>query len=1369
MADSGSGSPGSYGESTIVGTSGGARVLVPRHPLPQYSSSGSSPDLSPDLSPVLSPSPNLSPSMEPGRSPTGENPSEAEDTSLAEEDASSISGESPLVEIFGDYSLNNKGAMVVSESEAPEHRTSQRDNRQDSDFATAEGMSNQGDGDNADDNADANADDDADISTEEENNHSLVAVKADDDDGESESSSDDEGDRGKLITRFPPPADLQQVQELEGEEAVVARREDLYIAKFPVGHIARRARTDKLCYIPPDRMAEKHWLMHQTSITDPPSDGMLEEIREGGEMDNYLQLAGRAAIDTYERVLWHYDKAMETKLQAVDALMLAHKQIRHDRVEQRAYDELFTLIAKSESVQEIHKVLAETLLANSKLRDQNDMLREGLDPSTAEFLEPLQTASTSLVPGVSRQIEGAEASKGVIKAEKADPLVVLQRQHEGLQQRYKELQAANRPAELTIKIQNNAITELNDRIIQYQKECWSLETEKKALREELELRDELDMLREGGGNEADNGNNNGNNNETATDFGLTDATLKTVRNKLWGLEQRAIQAETKQAKLEKENKTLQKTLADEQTYIEHIEEVGRQYEERIRKYARLIKELRAKTEIPFAKQYSHFLKSVQDAVDVAKRPQKAAGEQTELERAISSLKRNYSQLEKHLPPMKTVGCILYKRQKLELHIIKREARGLLARMAKMDALSRWPVAKAPEYLERSRRIQHENIALKNQIADLKQKVNDCERKMRDFATTQKTASPLKNRVRELEKADAEQRKALEKYQEITSRIPPDAVIAFTDEQLQQLVEYLPTVTAYYDADGELEAAIDRAKDILPSNNPVFNVMLENLVKAFSEQAWRQDMANADMLRTRERIDHVTTQENKISQEKGHLLAEHFELDKERAKAKAAANARQAEIDKADRELRQQQEEAARRMEETTKEIADQLAAAVKLKDELKMAIREKKDSVVADIEARQRRAEEEMNKMQAKLAQQRADNEKAAKQIAANKEKFVQEKEAEQVEIARWVQKQKELDQKKDDLLTREKELAQELSELQKARLKYRTAITRLRVNKANMVASFAAQMAEERRATDRATAEELKHLRARLERESRPSAACFCSLLKFFLPDVYRAIIGPEPIPRRVRTALGSQPKSQAPRARDPIQTEQDANPPPDDDDDEDDQPQPDPTTTHGHGHGHASLADPWPYICQVLTSAIWLIFLLLLYTRNMTNLCLFSATIIFGVPLHLLRLLGFYLVKAYRRTLSSLPRPLRNILTPVTTSRPRPEFWLAQPPAAADLVGLLIAMGLGLTILAAQAVSVERRIWLGMNGWRSAYVRDIADEAPYPGWWPVEVDFRLAFEPLLGPLLELAHAVLFEMSKGSEWRAAWGGWAVEWLREWQ
>ncbi|KAK4453504.1 hypothetical protein QBC34DRAFT_395843 [Podospora aff. communis PSN243] len=90
-------------------------------------------------------------------------------------------------------------------------------------------------------------------------------------------------------------------------------------------------------------------------------------------------------------------------------------------------------------------------------------------------------------------------------------------------------------------------------------------------------------------------------------------------------------------------------------------------------------------------------------------------------------------------------------------------------------------------------------------------------------------------------------------------------------------------------------------------------------------------------------------------------------------------------------------------------------------------------------------------------------------------------------------------------------------------------------------------------------------------------------------------------------------------------------------------------------------------------------------------------------------------------------------------------------------------------LSLLAAQAVRVERRIWLGRNNWRMAYIRDIETMVPYPQWWPAEVDFRLAVEPLLGPLVELAYEMLFEVQKGVRWGGFWGVRALKTLEGWR
>jgi hypothetical protein len=140
-----------------------------------------------------------------------------------------------------------------------------------------------------------------------------------------------------------------------------------------------------------------------------------------------------------------------------------------------------------------------------------------------------------------------------------------------------------------------------------------------------------------------------------------------------------------------------------------------------------------------------------------------------------------------------------------------------------------------------------------------------------------------------------------------------------------------------------------------------------------------------------------------------------------------------------------------------------------------------------------------------------------------------------------------------------------------------------------------------------------------------------------------------------------------------------------------------------------------------------------------------------------------------SYRRIRSSLPDPLRRVLPLPAPRREPPVFWLLETPSASAIVGIVIMSFFALSLLAAQAVRVERRIWQGRNDWKGAYISDIEAMVPYPQWWPVEVDFRLAVEPLLGPLVELAYVTLFEAHKGGTWGQTLGGRALETLEGWR
>ncbi|KAK0749430.1 hypothetical protein B0T18DRAFT_406667 [Schizothecium vesticola] len=242
-------------------------------------------------------------------------------------------------------------------------------------------------------------------------------------------------------------------------------------------------------------------------------------------------------------------------------------------------------------------------------------------------------------------------------------------------------------------------------------------------------------------------------------------------------------------------------------------------------------------------------------------------------------------------------------------------------------------------------------------------------------------------------------------------------------------------------------------------------------------------------------------------------------------------------------------------------------------------------------------------------------------------------------------------------------------------------------------------------------------HVRQQIERLGHE--ICFCSLLQFFFPEVYDATVNGGCCGMREEHPVADWPGR-------PVSDRQAAN-----------AAGGATSVCHGHhGHGHISAAGaPWMFLCQVLTSSVWFVFLVILQTHNLRRLLWFNLSLFVGIPLYLGRLALFGISMAWMGL--HLPFRLASKPTP-------PKLWLVQRPSAAALVGVLLTTGLVLTFLSAEAVRQERMIWLRANSWRT-YLVEIQETAPYWGGWPLEVDMRLAYEPMLKWLFDGLKELLF------------------------
>ncbi|KAK0729822.1 hypothetical protein B0H67DRAFT_547900 [Lasiosphaeris hirsuta] len=323
-------------------------------------------------------------------------------------------------------------------------------------------------------------------------------------------------------------------------------------------------------------------------------------------------------------------------------------------------------------------------------------------------------------------------------------------------------------------------------------------------------------------------------------------------------------------------------------------------------------------------------------------------------------------------------------------------------------------------------------------------------------------------------------------------------------------------------------------------------------------------------------------------------------------------------------------------------------------------------------------------------------------------------------------------------------------------------------------------EVARSQHLAERGTVEALLALQEQHRAENRGTKACFCSLLQFFLPAVYYNMVHggccAGTVPQQLDEEVPVPPVGQGLD----IQTE-DAHVGDTQDgtigtaaEYGDGQATPTPRTMRSqppstfvyqpgcvshHGHGHLPANSlTWTYICQLLTAATWIIFVLLIRLYNLQNLFYFCISLTTGLPLYILHLTGLALVEGYGRFRFHLPfsiqvrtpesLPLLSLLPPL--SKPA---WLRRAPSARTLVDIFLLAFVLLTWLAATAVRFERGIWVHANDWRHAYLRDIYDKAPYPGWSPLgEVDYRLAVDPMVLWAQQVWHGIVFPESRAGE-----------------
>jgi hypothetical protein len=303
--------------------------------------------------------------------------------------------------------------------------------------------------------------------------------------------------------------------------------------------------------------------------------------------------------------------------------------------------------------------------------------------------------------------------------------------------------------------------------------------------------------------------------------------------------------------------------------------------------------------------------------------------------------------------------------------------------------------------------------------------------------------------------------------------------------------------------------------------------------------------------------------------------------------------------------------------------------------------------------------------------------------------------------------------------------------------------IDRLAEDRAKAQAFLDQDTANERHHAERLLAGNLLKVQASSPPGEHAEAACFCTLFRYLFPRIYYSTIT-----EGCCAGSGAKPASSSPPH--PLSSS-------------------DTLTTCQSHHGHGRLPSSgrvWTSVCHVLTSCVWLLFLLLIQPYNLWTIASFLLACLLGLPISLLRLATYtYAYARHRirtRTRQHRQRQRHHPQHSITQTQtqtpppppPPPKFptpTLPPIPAASTITGALLSLFLVYAWLSYVAVLVERRIWVGNNDWRYAYVLDVTSgkPLPYAGWSPARVDFRLALEPVWVLFAEGVHG-LFGWGRG-------------------
>lgn len=245
---------------------------------------------------------------------------------------------------------------------------------------------------------------------------------------------------------------------------------------------------------------------------------------------------------------------------------------------------------------------------------------------------------------------------------------------------------------------------------------------------------------------------------------------------------------------------------------------------------------------------------------------------------------------------------------------------------------------------------------------------------------------------------------------------------------------------------------------------------------------------------------------------------------------------------------------------------------------------------------------------------------------------------------------------------------------------------------------------------------------------------ACFCLLLRHFFPKVYYSTISGGCC---ADSTNATSRRLEAPNVGQPTA------------------PQPQGQSCQGH-HGHGVFPSPgalWTSLCHILTFVTWVLLLIPTEPRRVRQTIFFVLSGLSAVPVYLYHLALRTFTRFRRHFLRQLHRPnTSSSKTPPPPLPQPPHLNLPTLPPPSTLLTTALLFFTGFTLLTYAAVEVERRVWLGDNDWRFAYVLDITSgkPLPYPAWSPVLVDYRLAVDPVMEWVARGLHDVVFSWRRG-------------------